>query len=111
MLVKAGYDETTAEATPGRVMNQQGVQEALKEKGFTVEAADDLVQSILNKTTAADKDRLKAADMMYDRLGAKAPQKSISLTLSADIEDFKQYEELSLKYDEDMKRKMLSENL
>lgn len=107
VLEKVGYAPTTAGARPGEVIEAKGVQEALMAKGFTVEAADDLVQKILHKEEAQDKDRLKAADMMYERLGAKAPQKSINLSFTADAKDFEQYEQLSGEFDEKMKRKML----
>jgi len=104
MLVKAGYDTTTAEASPGRVMKQDGVREALIAKGFTVDRADEVVTEILN--TGENQHRLKAADMIYERHGAKAPQKTVSLNLTADMKDFEQFDEMSKKYDEEMKRKM-----
>lgn len=73
MLVKAGYDETTAEATPGRVLRQSGVRQALIEKGFTVDRADEVVTEILN--TGEEKNRLKAAEMVYKRHpGALQPE-------------------------------------
>jgi hypothetical protein len=72
-----------------------------------VESADNVVEEILHKPDAQDKDRLKAADMVYERMGAKAPQKSVAVSLSADIKDFAQFEAIALEYDEKMKSKLL----
>ena len=89
------------------IVDAKGVQDALKARGFTVDAADDVVQTILHKEEAQDKDRLKAADMIYDRLGAKAPEKSLSVAVSMDAKDFAEYEALANKYDEEMRAKLL----
>lgn len=107
MLVKAGYDETTAQATPGRVIAQDGVQEALAAKGFSEENAKRVIGEIIDDKRTKPDTRINAAKEIFKVSGSYAPEKKLNVNLSADIEDFKQYEELSLKYDEDMKRKML----
>lgn len=107
ILLKAGYSEKTAKAVPSAILNQEGVRTALAARGFTVEAADDVVAEILHKREAKDNDRLKAADMIYDRLGAKAPEKSVSVAVSMDSKDFAEYEKLANKYDEEMRAKLL----
>ena len=68
LLVSAGYGVVTAEATPERTIAQKGVQEELKDLGFTTEGADSVVKSILYNGKK-EENKLKAADMIYKRLG------------------------------------------
>lgn len=107
VVQQAGYAVSTAVHRVNHIVDAKGVQDALKARGFTVDAADDVVQTILHKEEAQDKDRLKAADMIYDRLGAKAPEKSLSVAVSMDAKDFAEYEALANKYDEEMRAKLL----
>ena len=88
-------------------MEAVGVQEALVAKGFTLENAKLVVSEILLNPEEKARDRLTAADMTIKVHGGYAPEKKLNVNMDMSIEDFKQYEELSLKYDEDMKRKML----
>lgn len=74
LLVSAGYDETTAEATPGDIIQQQGVQNALIERGFNVETAKGVVAEILTDSSKAAKDRLRAASEVFKVTGAYAPE-------------------------------------
>lgn len=75
MLEKAGYDKTTASATPKRVINAPGVQEELEVLGFTVENAKSVVKDIMLDTEADRPSRLKAADMVFKVKGTYAPEK------------------------------------
>src|SRR3990167_3052024 len=54
---------------PSRVMKSKGVLEELENLGFTVEGADNVVQKILYKGKK-EETKLKAADILYKRLGA-----------------------------------------
>lgn len=83
LLVSAGYDETTAEATPGRTLEQKGVTDALTELGFTVENAKKVVQSIMLNEKTEPNARLKATDQVFKVEGAYAPDKSINLNINA----------------------------
>lgn len=75
LLVSAGYDETTATANPGRILDQKGVREALIAKGFSVDNADKVVANILTDEDEQAKDRLKAAELVYKRHpGALQPE-------------------------------------
>lgn len=80
LLVSAGYSEITAQANPGFILEQKGVKEALEQLGFHSDNAKRVVAEILNKKKAQDKDRLKAADMIFDVHGDKAPEKHIVVT-------------------------------
>lgn len=107
LLELAGYDKTTAEATPGRTIEAAGVQEALAVRGFTLDNAKKVVSEIMLNEDAKDRDRLTAADMTIKVHGGYAPEKKLNVNLNADVEDFKDFADLSAKYDEEMKKKML----
>jgi hypothetical protein len=79
MLVNVGYATSVAEHKPKEIIEGKGVQEALAERGFTSENARRVVAEILLKETALDRDRLKAADMIFEVFGDKAPEKHISI--------------------------------
>lgn len=81
LVESVGYDETTAKSKPGEIIDSVGVQEALKDLGFTIESADQVVKDILFKGKK-EESKLKAADLMYKRLGGYAPDRSISLNLN-----------------------------
>lgn len=75
LLESAGYDETTAKASPGRTIEQKGVVEELKVLGFTEFNAKSVVSSIMNDETRDPNARLKAADMTFKVHGSYAPEK------------------------------------
>lgn len=109
LLLNAGYSDVAAMHQSSVMLNAPGVLEELNRRGFSVQAADNVVEHIMNKEEAQDKDRLKAADMMYERLGAKAPERSVHLNVNADSKDFEKYASIALEYDEKMKAKLLGE--
>jgi hypothetical protein len=84
LLELAGYDKTTAEATPGRIIDQQGVQEELAKAGFTLEAADGVVSTLLQKAKK-EETKIKAADLMYKRLGGYVADKQTPTTVNYNI--------------------------
>lgn len=90
MSVAVGYSPKTAEDQMTRIFNGEGVKDALIAKGFTVEAADDVVKELLHNGRK-EETRLKAAGMMYERLGANAPKKTMNLDVKVDAspEDLK----------------------
>ena len=68
-LLKSVDYGTGLQRSPGRVLDSAGVREALKDLGFTVDGADSVVQKIMYKSKREDM-KLRAADMVYKRLGA-----------------------------------------
>ena len=80
MLEKVGYSELTAQAKASDIIEGNGVQEELNNLGFSSEGAKKVVAEILYKQTAKDNDRLKAADMVFDVHGDKAPEKHLVIT-------------------------------
>ena len=86
VLKSVGYG-TGLQSQPKRVLKSKGVQEALNELGFTVDGADGVVKKILYKSKREDF-RLKAADLVYKRLGAyedteKGAHKTLIINITA----------------------------
>ena len=98
LLVSAGYDETTAKATPALIIEQKGVQQALIERGFTEDNAKRVVAEILEDKYTAPAVRLKAADMIFEVHGSKAATKSISMSVNSEdlrariVDDIKRFQ-------------------
>lgn len=107
VLEKVGYAPTTAGARPGEVIEAKGVQEALEDRGFTLDNAKKVVSEIMLNQGAKDRDRLTAADMTIKVHGGYAPEKKITLNAEIGLEDFAKYADLNTKFDEEMKRKSL----
>jgi len=85
LLVKAGYGKVTAEANPEKIIKRKGVLEALEKYGFTIERADNQVTRILHE--GREENRLRAADMVYSRLNAYAPEKHLNVNLNASMKE------------------------
>lgn len=74
-LIKlAGYSDTLQNC-PDLAFGKAGVQSALEEEGFTTDNAKRVVQKIMNSETAKDKDKLKAADLVFKVNGDYASDK------------------------------------
>jgi hypothetical protein len=88
LMVASGYSETHARHSPHVVFKQPGtinaINVALEQEGFTTENAKRVVQNILNQAHAENKDRLKAAELIFKVEGAYAAEKSINLDVTAD---------------------------
>lgn len=85
LLEIAGYSEITAAASPGRTIEQAGVQEALADFGFSEENAKMVVAEILLKQDAEANARLKAADMVFKVQGSYAPEKIDTRNLNVEV--------------------------
>lgn len=108
MLVKAGYDKTTAVATPTRVIEAEGVQIALAELGFTEDNAKGVVAEILLNPDADDGHRLKAAAEVFKVKGSYAAEKTIGLQVNVEARlDGNDAESLRLEFEEKLKQKLL----
>jgi hypothetical protein len=74
IAVAAGYSETSR-LSPDKVLDKPGVKMALDDLGFNSENAKSVVQSILNSTEAENRDRLRAADLVFKVQGDFASDK------------------------------------
>ncbi len=86
IVLESGYGKTIA-ADPNKVLNTSGVTEALADLGFNEDTAKNVVQSILSNKESADKDRLKAADMVFKVHGTYAAEKHVSLNIDAQVDN------------------------
>jgi hypothetical protein len=85
MLEKVGYATSVAEGKPGEIIQSKGVQDELNKLGFSTENAKRVVGEILGKEFAEDKDRLKAAELIFKVQGDMAPEKHINLNIQKKI--------------------------
>ena len=71
VLKSVGYG-TGLQIQPGRVFKSEGFKEAIKDLGFSLDAADMTVAKILR--TGREENQLKASDQIYKRLGGYTQQ-------------------------------------
>ncbi len=86
IVIAGGYSPALKDS-PKTLLNTRGVEVALKELGFNPEGAKKVVESILYNENSADKDRLKASDMVFKVHGTYAAEKHVSLNIDAQIDD------------------------
>lgn len=86
LLVSAGYDETTAMATPNREIEAKGTQQELRKLGFDPDTARQIVGEIL-VGGENDNVKLKAADMIFKVHGEYAPEKHLNVNVEVENSD------------------------
>lgn len=97
IVEKSGYG-STMKLYPGRILETEGVQQALNDYGFNEDAAKQVVASILHSEETEPRDRLKASDMIFKVHGTYAPEKKAVMNLTPDIA--KTFDDLTLKLNE-----------
>lgn len=80
LVASVGYSDLSAEHKATEIIESVGVQNVLRKLGFDSNNAKRVVAEIMNKEDAQDKDRLKAADMIFEVFGDKAPEKHLVVT-------------------------------
>ncbi len=80
LLESVGYSHKVATHKPGEILDQKGVKEALFAMGFDSNNARRVVGEILNDETNEPRDRLKAANLVFDVNGDMAPEKHLIVT-------------------------------
>lgn len=86
LLVSVGYDQTTAEAMPGRTIEQKGVQEELEKLGFSEDNAKRVVAEIMNNPDVEPNARLKATDQTFKIHGSYAPERHQNVNVNVNVE-------------------------
>lgn len=86
IVAEAGYAAINT-AQPKRILDTDGVKDALSDIGFNEETAKKVVTQILNSTEAMHKDRLKAADMVFKVHGTYAAEKHVSLNIESNVDN------------------------
>lgn len=104
LLESAGYDETTAKASPGRTIKQKGVQKELKKLGFTEQKAKEVVAQILGDSGVDPSARLKAADIVFKVNGSYAPEKSLNVNVNINPENAQQLKGLAKQVAQEIKK-------
>lgn len=82
LLENAGYSKSVAQANPQDIIDQKGVQIALKDLGFTEDNAKRVVAKILHNESSKDADRLHAAEQVFKVHGSYAPEKRLNATVN-----------------------------
>jgi hypothetical protein len=82
VLKSVGYG-TGLQNQPKRVFESEGVRTELKAIGFDPERAKEIVGEIL-ENAEQDRDRLKAADMIFKVHSTYAPEKSLNVNVNTD---------------------------
>lgn len=85
ILKRSNYSTTTAETKSTKVIASEGVQEVLKESGFTEENAKAVVEEIMLDKKVEPNARLKATDQVFKVQGTYAPEKSVSLNIEVPV--------------------------
>lgn len=83
IIASAGYSDAMKQ-TPAQVFDTKGFKEELAKLGFDSNNAKQVVAEILNKKSAMNKDRLRAASLVFEVQGDFAPEKTISVNFDAD---------------------------
>lgn len=76
LLANVGYSKTVSKAKPTEIIESEGVQEELSSLGFTEENAKAITAQILLGAESEDRDKLKAADMVFKVHGTYTPEQS-----------------------------------
>jgi len=107
MLEKVSYSKGI-QIQPSRVLESEGVREALNDYGFSEDNAKRVVSNILLNEEERSDTRLKAADMTFKVHGTYAPEKSQSVNVNVDarIEDKDGLNALRERFIQDIKNKL-----
>jgi hypothetical protein len=109
MLANVSYS-AGLQKQPSRILESEGVREALNDYGFSEDNAKRVVAGILNEPKAANKDRLKASELVFKVHGTFAPEKSINLNANVDMSTAPtETQEIAREYEEKLKAKLLNE--
>ncbi len=85
LVVSSGYGAITADRHASEVIAQVGVQEELRNMGFTTEGAKAVVESILYDKRVKPETRINAAKEVFKVTGGYAPEKSVRVNLTEEI--------------------------
>jgi Holliday junction resolvasome RuvABC DNA-binding subunit len=86
LLEVAGYKEGTQIGSPGRTIEQKGVQEALEEYGFNEDNAKRVVGEIMLDPSQKGDTRINAAKEVFKVRGSYAPEKHLNVNVDVTSE-------------------------
>jgi hypothetical protein len=106
LLESAGYGLGTQLGSPGRTIEQKGVQEELIRLGFSEGNAKKVVARLMNDEDVDPNARLKAADMTFKVHGSYAPERSVNMNLNLDMKQDPKSLELAKEYEDKLKEQL-----
>lgn len=109
LVASVGYTDASATKKATEIITSPGVQEALQARGFSLERAKEVVGAILDSDTSQDKDKLKAADMIFKVHGAYVPSPEQPAGNTYNFFLNPQVQQATHSFEEDLKR-VLAEN-
>lgn len=75
LLESVGYGKGVARAEQKRTFEQKGLAIALQQKGFSIDGAKAVVQSIMYSPKTKDENKLRACSEVFKVMGGYAPEK------------------------------------
>lgn len=105
LLISVGYAEKTADRRAAGVIASKGTQEELQKLGFSSDNAKRVVGEILNKELAEDKDRLKAAELIFKVNSDFAAEKHLNVNVQTTFKADGQVKEVLELANEELKRR------
>ena len=84
IVEKSGYGKSMR-LFPGRILESKGVKEHLKQLGFSLEAADQVIWRLLH-TGKKEETKIKAAQEIYKRMGGYAESNEQAKTIIINID-------------------------
>lgn len=103
----SGYSKSMQD-NPKRIIDVKGVQQELKESGFTEENAKSVVSQIMLNEKAQDNNRLKAAEQVFKVTGSYAPEKKAIVSVNVDLDNSK-YSQMANEFEEKLRQELLDE--
>jgi len=100
LIKQAGYSDVSAE-NPKIIFGTPGFKHELAKLGFSLQAADQQVNNLLVNGTK-EETKLKAADLIYKRLGGYAPDRTVNISVKGSVEEFQKFADLRKKYEEEL---------
>lgn len=108
LLVSSGYSVSSAESVPSRVLEAEGVQDALEELGFSENNAKQVVGELLMDPSQDGNIRLNAAKEVFKVHGSYAPEKKITANVHVERKvDDEELETLRLEYEDKLRDKLI----
>lgn len=106
VLKSSNYSISTSETKSTKIIQSEGVQEALEEYGFTEDNAKKVVSEIMLDSKQKGDTRINAAKEVFKVRGSYAPEKSTALNLNIGLNNLDnevELRELAIKVREKMR--------
>lgn len=106
IVESSGYG-VSMKKNPQVILNSAGVLEELNNLGFSEEGAKQVVQEIMYNEEVDANARLKATDQVFKIHGSYAPEKSVNLSVKADVKEIGELDKIRIEYEEKLKNQLI----